>query len=193
MGAAELNARCGTVAAKAATHDLSSEELAWQAARGCQASFTEIVRRYAPRLEAFLRRRTHDHHDAEDLVQDTLIRAYENLDRYDDSWRFSTWLFTIAARLAVSRHRRRRPECPATDFQAPPCDEMAERREQRESLWALAAELPQGQYQALWLRYGEEMSIREIARVLGKSQVCIKVLLHRARARLAQRLAETDL
>jgi RNA polymerase sigma-70 factor, ECF subfamily len=193
MGEAELTTRRNAVSDSPTWHDLSSEELAWQAARGCQASFSEIVRRYAPRLQAFLNRRTRDHHDAEDLVQDTFLKAYENLDRYDHSWRFSTWLFTIAARLAVSRHRRKRPEYPAMDFQARPCDETAERHEQRESLWALAAELPQGQYQALWLRYGEEMSIREIARVLGKTQVCVKVHLHRARTRLAQRMGEMDL
>lgn len=171
---------------------LSSEELAGRAKRGCQASFTELVRRYAPRLQTFLCRRNRNDHEVEDMVQDTLVKAYRNLDRYDDSWRFSTWLFTIAGRVAVSRHRRKQPELDGLDPQvqmlAP--DEAADRQEQRESLWAMAAELPAGQYRALWLRYGEDMSMKEIAAAMGKSQVCIKVSLYRARVSLARRLNE---
>lgn len=185
-------ARHGAVGA-VALHDFSSEELAWRAGRGCQASFTELVHRYAPRLTAFLCRRTRDRHEAEDLVQDTFLRAYENIERYDRSWRFSTWLFTIATRTAISHHRRKRPEPPAGYAHATTCDAAVERREERENLWSLAAELPDRQYQALQLKYGEDLSIAEIARVMGKSQVCIKVLLYRARTALARRLAEIDL
>ncbi len=171
---------------------LSSEELAGRAKSGCQASFTELVHRYVPRLQAFLRRRNRNKDEVEDLVQDTLVKAYRNLDRYDDSWRFSTWLFTIAGRVAVSRHRRRQLEPGSFDPQAhaPAPDEAADRREQRESLWAMAAELPTGQYRALWLRYAEDMSVMEIAAALGKSQVWVKVSLYRARMSLARRLNE---
>ncbi len=181
------------VSGSVALRDRTSEELAWHAGRGCQASFAELVRRYAPRLQAFLQRRTHDLHEAEDLVQDTFAKAYANLGRYDQSWRFSTWLFTIALRAAVSHHRRKRPECIRADLEAPACDEAVERNEQRESLWGLAAQLPPAQHQALWLRYGEDMSVKDIARVMGKSQVCVKVLLYRARAGMARRLKEAEL
>jgi RNA polymerase sigma-70 factor (ECF subfamily) len=197
MGEAEINAgpaaRHSPVGGRTAIGELTSEELAWQAARGCQASFAELVHRFAPRLQTFLQRRTRDRHEAEDLVQDTFVKAYENLARYDSSWRFSTWLFTIASRAAVSRHRRKRPECLRADLQAPACDEAVERREQREGLWALAAQLPEGQHQALWLKYAEEMPIKEIAKVMGKSQVCVKVLLYRARVSMARLLEEADL
>jgi RNA polymerase sigma-70 factor (ECF subfamily) len=57
----------------------------------------------------------------------------------------------------------------------------------------MAARLPEGQYQALWLRYAEEMPIKEIAKVMGKSQVCVKVLLYRARTSMAKLLEEADL
>jgi RNA polymerase sigma-70 factor (ECF subfamily) len=171
---------------------LSSEELAGRAKCGCQASFAELVRRYAPRLQAFLCRRNRNDHEVEDLVQDTLFKAYQNLDRYDDSWRFSTWLFTIAGRVAVSRHRRKQLEPGSLDLQAhaPAPDEIADQREQQESLWAIVAELPAGQYRALWLRYGEDMSVKEIAAAMGKSQVWAKVSLYRARMSLARRLNE---
>jgi len=171
--------------------DLNSEELAWRAKQGCQASFTELVYRYAPRLQVFLRRKTRRSHEVEDLVQDTFIKAYQNLGRYDDSWKFSTWLFTIAARLAVSRHRRRELLPAPLDFPLQVCDDRAiDRQEEQESLWAKVAELPDGQRQALWLKYAEDMSVKEIANAMGRSQVCIKVLLYRARASLAKRLTE---
>ena len=183
----------GRHAAESVTaHEMTSEELAGRAGQGCQASFAELVHRYAPRLRAFLQRRTRDRHEAEDLVQDTLLKAYTNLARYDEPRRFSTWLFTIATRAAVSRHRRRRPERLLADLQAPACDEVAAGQEQRENLWALAAQLPEGQYQSLWLKYSEDLSVREIARVMGKSQVCVKVLLYRARLNLARRLNDVD-
>jgi len=219
MGASRSTAQAdaltgGAASGSATLHDVSSEELAWRAKQGCQAAFAELVDRYAPRLQAFLGRRTRDRHEVEDLVQDTLIKAYQNLDRYQDSWRFSTWLFTIAGRLAISRHRgrgnpRSLPDTvrPVPEWGPPtrndalgspvcPCeapDEILDRREQRESLWAVAAELPGRQYEALWLKYGEDMSIKEIARTMGKSQVCIKVLLYRARVALGQRLEKRDL
>jgi len=176
----------------------SSEELAWRSKGGCQASFAQLVERYAPRLLCFLSRRTGNIHDAEDLVQDTFVRAFENIHRYRKTWRFSTWLFTIAARLAASHHRkaqtarrfskvRSHTTCPST---------MLSQQEERQSLWALAMELSENQYQALWLKYAEDLSVREIARVMGKSQISIKVLLYRARTSLAQclqdRLVEED-
>jgi len=175
-----------------ALHKLDSEELAWRAKEGCQASFTELVNRYAPRLHLFLRRRTCPGHEVEDLVQDTFVKAYQNLDQYDRTWKFSTWLFTIATRLAVSHHRRRRPadDVLPCHVQIPAPDEHVGRQEESESLWAMAAELPTRQHQALWLRYAEDMSVKEIAVAMGRSQVCVKVLLCRARVSMAKRLQE---
>ena len=171
--------------------DLDSEELAWRAKQGCQASFTELVHRYAPRLHAFLRRKTRDRHEVEDLVQDTFIKAYQNLGRYDDSWKFSTWLFTIATRLAASHRRKREPRSSTFDLRIQAsADETIGGQEQRESLWAKVAELPDCQRQVLWLKYAEDMSVKEIATAMGKSHVCIKVLLYRARVSLAKCLDE---
>ena len=171
---------------------LSSEELAWRSKGGCQASFAQLVERYAPRLLCFLSRRTGNIHDAEDLVQDTFVRAFENIHRYRKTWRFSTWLFTIAARLATSHYRKAQTArgfskiasnvaCPST---------ILSQREQRRSLWSQAIELSESQYKALWLKYAEDMSIKDIARVMGKSQISVKVLLYRARTGLAQRIQD---
>jgi len=162
---------------------------------GCKASFAELVRRYDRRLRGFLRGRTACAADADDLVQDTFVKVYANLHRYDNSWRFSTWLYTIARRLAVSHHRRNAVSAstgpPADLFSvAEPCDLLA-RRDARINLWRLAEKLPQSQYRALWLRYAEAMPVSQIAGVLGKSRVNVKVLLHRARVNLAKQIGQS--
>lgn len=169
---------------------LSDEELAWRSQQGCEACFTELVRRYATRLFQFLRHKTNSVHDAEDLVQDTFVRAYSNIHRYRSSWQFSTWIFTIAARLASSHYRRFRrtqavPEIQCSDSEP---EQIVARREAQQSLWAEARGLTPNQYRVLRLKYAEDMSIKQIAKVMGKSQVAIKVLLYRARASLAEKL-----
>ena len=83
----------------------TDEELAARAAEGSRTAFEELVSRYSPRLFHFLRSRSGAGEDVEDLVQETFLKAYRNIGRYDPSRRFSTWLYTIAFRLAISRHR----------------------------------------------------------------------------------------
>src|SRR5437762_8076096 len=89
---------------------VSAEELAVRARDGSRVSFDELVVRYRPRLVAFLARRLADAAEAEDVAQETFLRAYDHLDRYDPARPFSTWLFAIgknvAANHALARTRR---------------------------------------------------------------------------------------
>ncbi len=176
---------------------LSDEELARQAQGGCSASFEELVRRFQVPLLQFLRRWA-TQEDAEDLVQDTLVRAYENLHRYRASWRFATWLFTIARRLSMNQQRRRRPRADGAALEAiedgrPPPGQLVADEESRQYLWSLAAEvLSEPQMTATWLYYVEEMPVRQIARVLGRSRVAAKATLFRARKRLLSILQEPE-
>ena len=131
---------------------LSAEELARRSQEGCRASFAELAGRYGIRLLRFLRHQTYNLHDAEDLVQDTLVRAYANIERYRSTYKFSTWLFTIARHLACSRLRRQRRAKPFLEAKASepgPREEIA-RRETRQNLWAAAGgTLSANQYQVL--------------------------------------------
>jgi RNA polymerase sigma-70 factor (ECF subfamily) len=173
---------------------LSTEELARRSQQGCRRSFAELVERYGISLFRFLRYKTNNIQDAEDLVQESFVRAYENIHRYKDSWKFSTWLFTIAARLANSHFRKSRSFLTVEDIEFPASGpaRMVIEKETQQGLWALARGLSMNQYQALWLKYGQDMSIKEIAMVLRKSQVNVKVLLYRARINLAKRLQNVD-
>lgn len=168
-----------------------------RAQAGCAPSFEELVRRYqAPTLH-FLRRMGAGE-DAEDLLQETFVRAYRNLDRYRPRWRFVTWLFTIARRVRINQQRRVTPlvrgellEAVACPGPGPP--EMAAAAEDRQRLWNLADRiLSEEERTALWLFYVEEMSAREIAAVLERSWVSIKTMLFRARRRMLKLLAEHE-
>ena len=169
--------------------NLTAEQLALRAQQGCRKSFGELVERFFTRLVRFLQKETANVQNAEDLSQETFVRAWQNIGRYNSRWRFSTWLYTIGYRLACN-HRSDLP-IESAAMSSPgavlPPDILAENRETGRRLWSTAAQLPQSQYEALWLKYAEDMSIKEIAKVMGKSRVNVKVILFRARIGLAKR------
>jgi RNA polymerase sigma-70 factor, ECF subfamily len=175
----------------------SNEELACRAQGGCASSFDRLLRRFQSPLLHFLRQRGAGS-DAEDLLQETFLRAYENLHRYRSAWSFGSWLFTIARRISINHHRAARPKTDAQAVKtipsavAEPWRAMAA-REERSRLWKLAAgALSEAQTTALWLYYVEDFSVPEIAAVLGRSRGSVKVLLYRARRRLLPLVADAD-
>jgi len=158
-------------------------------------AFAAVVERHHRPLQGFLFRLVLNRHDAEDLVQETLVAAYRHLGRYDTRYGFKTWLFTIGRRLAISALRRRRlthpPDRPlpeSTDA-AGAGDTGVMRREANNDLHAALAELPPAYRQALWLFHVEEMAVADVAAVLGKTGLGTRVLLHRARTALRRQLA----
>lgn len=174
-----------------------AEELARRAQGGAPGCFDVLVDRFSARLYSFLLRRVGSREDAEDLTQETFVRAWQRLETYKPHLRFSTWLFTIGVRLAAAHYRRRRPGQalgPETgDRRVQDAHDHAEAGESRGRLWSLAREaLSRDQYSAVWLRYVEEASVEDIARILGKSRVGVRVMLFRARERLSTRLRPLD-
>lgn len=165
--------------------------LVCRAQRGDRHALEELARCFRPRLVHLLGRRTGCWADAEDIAQQALLRALERIDQHDGRRPFSVWLYRIALRTAADHHRKPRPE-PGLDSSRL-CDphgadpeKAALDGELRENLWSIAQEvLSADQYSALWLRYAEEMSIKDVARVLGRTRISTRVLLHRARQRLA--------
>ena len=163
------------------------EELAHLAQRGSLLAFSRLVEHFEARLFNFILRRVGNWSDAEELTQETFVRAWERIDRYDSRWRFSTWLFTIGLRLAVSEHRSRArlklaPPFAIDSASNRPDGEPMTDRELGAPTWDLALRvLTKAQHSALWLRYAEGLSIAEIARIMGRTQVSVRVTLFRAR------------
>ena len=171
----------------------SDEDLARDARAGSLASFDELARRVQGPLVAFLARRFPSRRDAEDVAQEALVRVWQALPSYRDGMRLRTWLFTIAYRMSVSRGRGevRMASVPDDigDRRDGPAETVAQ-REHGERVWATARSvLSEEQVSALWLFYVEELPAGEVARVLGRSWVSVKTMLHRARRKLEPHLA----
>jgi len=169
---------------------LSSEELADKARAGSTECFAELVRRHSGALFSFLYRKVSNRQDAEDLSQETFARAFSRIDQYQPRYRFATWLFTIGWRLTCSFYRDRETAAslPIETVSNEIAQGLPAAVRDSGNLWKkIGAVLPESQSRVLWYRYGEGMSIEEIARATGKSEVNVKVLLHRARLKLISR------
>ena len=171
-----------------------------QCAKGnhCQRCFEELARRFQVPLLHYMLRRTASRHDAEDLVQETFLLAYRKLHRYCPDWRFSTWLFTLAHRLSLA-HRRKK-KLPTRAGGLDQCivsvdpSSCVQEQELRRTIWDIAGKLLEPDaVSALWLSYVESMPAQEVSKVIGRSPNAVRILLHRARVRLAGPLAQTDL
>lgn len=168
---------------------VAANELARRAVGGCAISAGELADRYRPRLikalRPYLGGRTID---AEDLAQETLARALGELRRFDPRFQFTTWLYTIAFRLARDHRRKRRwkeeiglPLEGVIDRGILP-GQALETRESVAGVWDLAKSLLREEhFTPLWLRFGENLSVAEVATVLAQSQIAVRVRLHRAR------------
>lgn len=186
----------GAGAGGAGAEGASEKDLVRRAQAGSSAAFGELVDRYESPLFNFLLRRAASAEDAEEITQDAFVRAWRRIGLYDARWRFSAWLYTVARRLAATRTRSAAPRHQGSDaledvrVHDDPARGLAH-EEDKMSLWGIADRvLDEDSRSALWLRYAEDLAIPEIAAILGRSSVSVRVMLFRARARLAQHLAD---
>ena len=171
-------------------HDPDDEVLIRAAQTGGEQDFARLVERHAGRLHEFLRPFGRSVVGAEDLAQAAWIAVHRNLDRCDPARPFRPWLFAIARRAAIDAWRRRDPE--AGELQEV---DWVDRRHPGEALQAagearsvwdwVARHVSREARDALWLMYREELAVQDIAQVLRCSSVRVKVMLFRARRRLA--------
>ena len=169
---------------------LSDEELALQAQAGSRPSFEELVDRYSGRLYHFLLPKMQSGQDIEDILQEAFLKAYRNIGGYDPKWRFSTWIYTITHRLAIDHFRA----CAKEDTDLIPKENDVTPEEQyveekaRQNLWQKARKLKPDYYKVLWMRYVQGMTNKEIAKVMGRTSLAVRMLVHRARLQLAEKL-----
>jgi RNA polymerase sigma-70 factor (ECF subfamily) len=151
-------------------------------------AFDELVRLHSRRVFNFLLQMTRQRQDAEDLAQQTFIKAFHNLHRFEPGRPLINWLLTIARRTALNHFRaaKKWEEVPEELASAGPSPaRAAEQGDQTDSLWARARrQLSQREFEVMWLRFAEEMSVEETARVAGLTQTHVKVIIFRARRRL---------
>ena len=162
---------------------------------GDARAFTELVDRHAAACLRFAARMLGDRSDAEDVAQETFLRAFKALDSYDERLPFRTWLFSILinrCRTALSQRMRRERRVVFDNevLDRTPVEAGQDAMELREELNRAIAFLSPEQREAFLLRHVDELSYEEIMSVTGAGMSALKMRVKRACERLQQLLAE---
>ena len=179
-----------------------NEEQTWvaQAQRGDDFAFTQLVETYQKPVYNLCYRMLGEPELAEDAAQETFLRAFQHLDRYDAKRSFATWLLSIAAHYCIDRLRRRRfsmfsidqdddegAPFELPDANAPNPERESVRHEDHERLHDILASLDETDRAAIVMRYWNDASEIEIAESLGLTVSAVKSRLHRARLALGKK------
>ena len=180
--------------------ELQDDEVVRRVLAGETALFEILMRRYNQRLYRVSRAILREDGEAEDVMQDAYVRAYEHLDQFAGRAAFSTWLTRIAIHEALARKRRRgRVEeldampsngdsLPMLKSSAPSPEADTAQAETRRLLQDAIEALPESYRTIVVLREVEEMTVAETADTLGVSEAVVKTRLHRAHAMLRKDL-----
>ncbi len=186
---------------------MSDEVLVSSAKSGDTEAFAELTRRHARKAFHATFRITRNHQDAEDALQDSLLRAFTHIKTFEQQSSFSTWLTRIAINSALMKLRKKRA-CNETsiDNQNQPAGNVAPlefestledpeshcaRRERERIMRKAILRLPRVSRDAIRLKHGRECSILEIAEALGISVAAVKSRLARARTELRSSVLKT--
>ena len=195
QGIATSEAISGQMKAGAIVEAMSDAELVELILKGDQEVFSMLVERYKDAVQNLAYRMLGNATEAEDITQETFVRAYTQLATYKSVHKFSTWLLSIASHLAIDQLRRRRflalplEDVPflewIVDVGISP-EQSALQGEQQDEIQSYLQRLP-GKYRAvIILRYWYDFSYDEIATALKLTPPLVKARLHRARELLAR-------
>lgn len=165
---------------------------------GDQEAFGELVELYQRPVYNLCYRMLNEAGEAEDAAQEAFLRAYQHLDRYDNTRPFKTWLLSIASNYCIDRIRKRRltwlsleeplpPHPSLTSGEAEP-EDAALTGERGAAIQAMLSQLAPEYRAAVVLRYWYDMSYTEIAEMLDTTESAIKSRLFRARQSLAEKM-----
>ena len=176
-----------------------SEEMVWvfQAQQGSDEAFTNLVEAYQKHVYNLCFRMLGEPESAEDAAQETFLRAYQHLHRYDRKRPFATWLLSIAAHYCIDCLRRRKFSITSIDqdedenglelpdLVVPNPESEVMHNQQKEQMQGLLKRLDSVDRAAIVLRYWNDCSEAEIAETLNLTVSAVKSRLHRARRELA--------
>ena len=177
--------------------NLTDEELVPRIVSGDRALFEILMRRHNQRIYRAVRAVLHTDADAEDVMQEAYLSAYQHLHQFEGRAKFSTWLTRIAVNSALARRGKREgngmtdsddDSLEALESVAPDPEQETLAGELREVMEREVAALPDSFRSTFILREVEGLSTTETAEVLGISEDLVKTRLHRARTALRDRL-----
>lgn len=173
------------------------------ALNGDQQAFAEIVELYKDKIYHLAYRMLNNRHEAEDVVQETFLRVFKSLDRYDPNQKFSTWIYRIATNLCIDRLRKRKPtyslDADMNDqegldgYSSIPSDDRTPESElmiseTKKLIYDAIESLPAKYKSVMILRYLQDLSLQEISDVLDMPVTTIKTRVHRGREFLRKKL-----
>jgi len=149
-------------------------------------AFAELYERYFDKIYRYVALRMGDRIEAEDITQQVFLKALQSLPSF--RWRnvpFGAWLFRIAHNQVVDhlRKKQRRPSVPVEDVELVADDDpqrAVEQSEEIDRVLKAARKLTIAQQQVISLRFAGELSVAEVARIMGRSQGAVKALQHSA-------------
>jgi RNA polymerase sigma-70 factor (ECF subfamily) len=170
----------------------ADEALMAKVARGDEVAFRQLSRRHVPAMVGLARRVLGNAADAEDVVQEAMLRVWTHAPRWQPLAAFRTWLTRVVVNLCLDRKRRK----PWVDLDtageiadpAPSIPEVAEQNERERALTAAISELPDRQRTAIVLTYSEGMTNAQVAEVLDTSVSAVETLLIRGKKSLRAKL-----
>jgi RNA polymerase sigma-70 factor (ECF subfamily) len=170
---------------------VSDARLVEECRRGDQAAFGELVQRYERRLLRVIQRFIRDPDLAEDLAQETFLRAYERLEQFDSSRRFGPWLFRIGVNLTLDHLRKRKrrglmalfSDHGAERWPDPGVSDPRQAIDLHQEVRTVIEEVPEKYRTVLVLRDLENFSTSEIAAILDRKEATIRWRLAEARNR----------
>lgn len=163
--------------------------------RGDREAFDRLVERYQRAVYRLCYRYVNSHEDANDLAQETFLKAYRAIDRFRGDSAFSTWMYRIAVNSCLNFRQGRRPETTALfeslSDASPRADTELERESEAVRVRAAVARLPERQRATLILKVYQELTHEEVAAVLGSSVGTVKANLFHALKNL-RKLLESE-
>jgi RNA polymerase sigma-70 factor, ECF subfamily len=171
--------------------------------KGDQSAFERLVEMYKDKVFHLAYRMLKDSYEAEDIAQEAFVRVYLNIEKYDEKYKFSTWIYRIATNLAIDRIRKKKAdysldeEVTGTDgltlySQIPSDDELPDRQvefiETKDLIEEQISKLPLKYRTAITLRYLEELSMKEISEIMDLPVATVKTRIHRGREALRKSL-----
>jgi len=162
---------------------------------GDESALAELYKLYFPRVYRYILARMGNPYDAEDLTEEVFLRILDAIERFQ--WReapFSAWLFRIAHNAVVSQRRkegargRSSPLSEALPVNSQGPEELVENRLALNEIMRAAETLPEAQRRVISLRFAAGLSVAETARSMGKGEGNVKVIQHKAIAKLREML-----
>ena len=177
---------------------LSDQEIIAAVLRGETQGFAQLVDRYQSYVFTLAFRMTQSREDAEEIAQDTFVKAYRSLADFKGSAKFSTWLYTIAHNTGITYLRKKKVQVQsideergmhAADQQASDLrSDRVEEKSRQQMVRRAIAMLSPDDAQLITLFYQGDQTLQEIGQVMGLDPNTVKVRLFRARQRLKEKM-----